>query len=509
MLVGYIRIAAKGASDRSEQRRALQRAGCCDIVEEIAAADGKQPELRRLFGRLNRGDVVVAARLGALGPSLEDVVRLMDEIEVAGLGFRSLDDGIDTTTPAGRAAAPVIARLAIFGRDVACGRISVGLAATPVTKRRSGRPSKLSAWEKVDVAHEVLSGRSTAADMARLHEVSEATISRLVAAHRTGAAPLAAGQPGDADARRGGRIVGVLPLSALDGRFAIVGTSGSGKTYAAKGLIERLMDIGGRVCVVDPLGVWWGLRAGADGAAPGYPVIVFGGRHADIPLHEGMGATLGQLVGTRPLACVLDLSEFASSAARRLFMTAFAEALHAVNTEPLHLVLDEADLWAPQRAQAKGQALLGRIEEIVRRGRVRGFVPWLITQRPAVLHKDVLSQADILVSMKLTSSQDREAIGRWILGQADRAVRRRILAELPQLGRGEGYLWAPSESVLARVMFPLIRTFDSSRTPQREERIAVPRVLAVLDVSAVTAALAEIEDRLDDSSLRKPFEMWR
>ena len=119
MLVGYIRIAAKGASDRSEQRRALQRAGCCDIVEEIAAADGKQPELRRLFGRLNRGDVVVAARLGALGPSLEDVVRLMDEIEVAGLGFRSLEDGIDTTTPAGRAAAPVIARLAIFGRDVA------------------------------------------------------------------------------------------------------------------------------------------------------------------------------------------------------------------------------------------------------------------------------------------------------------------------------------------------------------------------------------------------------
>ncbi len=52
--------------------------------------------------------------------------------------------------------------------------------------------------------------------------------------------------------------------------------SGSGKTYAAKGLVERLMDRGGRVCVVDPLGVWWGLRARADGtAASGYPVVVF------------------------------------------------------------------------------------------------------------------------------------------------------------------------------------------------------------------------------------------
>ncbi len=224
---------------------------------------------------------------------------------------------------------------------------------------------------------------------------------------------------------------------------------------------------------------------------------------------EGMGAVLGQLVGTRPLACVLDLSEFGSSAARRLFMTAFAEALHAVNTEPLHLVLDEADLWAPQRAQAKGQALLGRIEEIVRRGRVRGFVPWLITQRPAVLHKDVLSQADILVSMKLTSSQDREAIGRWILGQADRAVGRRILAELPQLGRGEGYLWAPSDGVLARVAFPSIRTFDSSRTPQRGDEAVTPRVLAAVDVSAITEALAEIEGRLGDSSKPTPSAAWR
>ncbi len=115
---------------------------------------------------------------------------------------------------------------------------------------------------------------------------------------------------------------------------------------------------------------------------------------------------------------MLDLSEFASSAAQRLFMTASAETLRAVSTEPLHLVLDEADLWAPQRAQAKGQVLLGRIEEIVRRGRVRGFVPWLITQRPAVLHKDVLSQPNILVSIKLTSSQDRDAIRRWIQGQA-------------------------------------------------------------------------------------------
>ena len=153
-------------------------------------------------------------------------------------------------------------------------------------------------------------------------------------------------------------------------------------------------------------------------------------------------------------------------------------------------MLDEADLWVPQRVQPDGYALLNRIEEIVRRGRIRGFVPWLITQRPAVLHKDVLSQADVLVSMKLTASQDRDAVGRWIEGQADRAEGGRILAELPRLSRGEGWVWAPSDGVLARVAFPNIRSFDSSRTPKREERVALPRGLAAVDLAVVRRRLA-------------------
>lgn len=51
-------------------------------------------------------------------------------------------------------------------------------------------------------------------------------------------------------------IANVLPLSALDERVAIVGTSGSGKTYAAKGWVELLLQARARVCIVGPLGVW-------------------------------------------------------------------------------------------------------------------------------------------------------------------------------------------------------------------------------------------------------------
>ena len=375
------------------------------------------------------------------------------------------------------------------------GRGSSRSAVQRPSSRKAGRRPKLNEQQRAAVVQAVLSKRETCATMARRYKVSEATVSRVIAAYRAVDDAAAGSRAVLGASSQGERIAGVLPLSALEERLAIVGTSGSGKTYAAKGLVERLICQGARVCVVDPLGVWWGLRVGADGGASPLPcpVVVFGGLHADVALDAGMGAALGQLIGTHQIACVVDVSDLGSAAVRRGFMTAFTEALFAANTEPLHLVLYEADLWAPQRAQPDGYDLLQRVEEIVRRGRVRGFVPWLITQRPAVLHKDVLSQADILVSMKLTSSQDREAIGRWIEGQADRAEGRRILAALPRLARGEGWVWAPSDGVLARVAFSRIQTFDSSQTPQREERATAPRELAAVNVEAITAALSHLE----------------
>src|SRR5262249_17499689 len=122
--------------------------------------------------------------------------------------------------------------------------------------------------------------------------------------------------------------------------------------------VERLLEMGARVAIVDPLGVWWGLRASADGSAPGYPVVVFGGRHADVPITAEMGTALGQLIAGEALVCVIDLSELGSNAARRRFMAAFSEALYEANEEPLHLVLDEADLWAPQRPIKGWEGLL-------------------------------------------------------------------------------------------------------------------------------------------------------
>jgi len=269
MLIGYLRGRAGDEGSLRAQRKALADAGGEQVVEDLAVGRRwKQPELRRTLDALQAGDVVVVTQLDHLGRTLAEVVRRVQRITAAGAGLRSLKEGIDTTTEAGRAAVQVIGNLAALDRGAARDSINAGLAAARAEGRRGGRRPKLSEQQRMLIADEVLAGRSTAARMARLYRVSEATISRVMTAYpaRAGAPPGGRGAVDAAD--RDDRIAGALPPSALNDRLAIVGTSGSGKTYAAKGLAERLMERVGRVCIVDPLGVWWGLGRAADGHAP-------------------------------------------------------------------------------------------------------------------------------------------------------------------------------------------------------------------------------------------------
>lgn len=288
-----------------------------------------------------------------------------------------------------------------------------------------------------------------------------------------------------------------IPVAALDDRLAYVGTAGSGKTYNAGSGVELLLDRSARVVIADPLGVWWGLRLRPDGKAPSpYNVVIFGGPHGDIAINEHAGALIGETVASMAESCIVDLSQIGTKAGERRFMLAFLTALYRkTGGEPMHLVIDEADMFAPQRLMDKdGDAarLLGMMETIVRRGRVKGFIPWLITQRPAVLSKDVLSQADGMVAFKLTASQDRSAIGAWIEGQADQQQGKQILASLPSMQRGQGVVWVPGRSILETATFPEKRTFDSSRTPKRGEKKSTA-ALKPLDLGALKDRLSTIE----------------
>jgi hypothetical protein len=285
-----------------------------------------------------------------------------------------------------------------------------------------------------------------------------------------------------------------IPEAALQQHVAVVGKTGSGKTFAIKGIVEQLLEQHRRVGIVDPTGAWWGLRSSRDGSGPGFPILVLGGDHGDMPLPALGGAAVAKLLAEQGVNLVADTSLLTVGERTRWFLD-FAGTLYRLNRSPLHLVLDEAHNFAPQGG---GQArdpdtgkMLHAANTLASGGRSRGIRLAMITQRPQKLHKDALTSADTLIAMRVLAPQDRAAVEDWIKGCGDIAQGREVLSSLAGLSRGEGWVWYPEGGFLQRMKFPAIRTFDSSATPTDGAAIAAPKSAAEIDLTEIREALAD------------------
>ena len=263
-----------------------------------------------------------------------------------------------------------------------------------------------------------------------------------------------------------------VPPGALDKHIAILGKTGSGKSNLAKTIAEDLLARGARVCVIDPTGTWWGLRLMADGETPsGHPIVIFGGQHADLPVAAAHGEAIARAIGTSSTPAIIDTRQLTVSDRTRFF-TGFAETLIQVNRGELTLIIDEAHLFAPQAGSKVGggaPAMLHAANNLVSLGRGVGLRIILISQRPAKLHKDSLTQVETLVAMRLIAPQDRKAIDDWI-GEwgSDLFKGRDLLSSLPSLPTGDAWVWSPEINHLERAHCPLAATYDSGRVRDGE-----------------------------------------
>lgn len=310
-----------------------------------------------------------------------------------------------------------------------------------------------------------------------------------------------------------------VPPSALEDAVAIIARIGAGKSFTARGLVESLLARSARCCILDPTGVWWGLRLKADGKTPsGLPIAILGGDYGDIEITPDAGRLAARLVIEHRTSFVLDLSLFGVGERDR-FCAAFFDTLYQEKPRgPLHLIADEADAYAPQKPMKEQRVMASRFEQIVRRGRVRGFRVMMITQRTAVINKDVLNMAGTMIVLNLMGPQDRAAFESWIEFNASPDKAREILRSLPNLQVGEGWVWSPRHDMLERGRFPMIETFDSMRAPTEDEAdVKLPELAGDLlaqmsgefkelvaraaadEPEALKARVAELEGMLQDS----------
>lgn len=269
-----------------------------------------------------------------------------------------------------------------------------------------------------------------------------------------------------------------LPRESVLWAFVILAIRGAGKTYDAMKMAEEMLKLGIPIVVFDPMGIWWGLRVGVKG--DGIPVVIFGGRHGDLSIpttiSKGKHPIIDELrlrlmvnaILKAGLSVVVDTSELSITQQTRT-VGIFGDELFRKNAEygARHVFIEEADVYCPQKPRGETQESHTAVDNLVRRGGNYNLGVTMITQRAAVLDKDVLSQANCLIAMRLLWAPDKKTVETWVQSKVKSEREIKKLAKwydsLKDLKNGEAWIYSPEHDIFDRVQFGERQTLHASR----------------------------------------------
>jgi DNA invertase Pin-like site-specific DNA recombinase len=176
--IGYARVSTD-EQHLDLQLDALARSGVASSRIYTDVASGKNTQRKRLeacFRVLRDGDTLVVWRLDRLGRSLQDLVRIIGDLERKGVAFESLTERIETRSASGKLVFHVFAALAEFERNLIRERTRAGLAAARARGRKGGRRPKLTPSQVKEIVAKVNSKKMPVDEIARTYGVSRTTV---------------------------------------------------------------------------------------------------------------------------------------------------------------------------------------------------------------------------------------------------------------------------------------------------------------------------------------------
>ncbi|MEK6884212.1 MAG: helicase HerA-like domain-containing protein, partial [Nanoarchaeota archaeon] len=233
-----------------------------------------------------------------------------------------------------------------------------------------------------------------------------------------------------------------LPINSATKTFAILAKRGAGKTYTGAVMTEEFYKNNIPFIVFDPIDVWWGLKLDKNGKDKGLPVVVFGLEHADIKIDKDMGRKIAQMIVKHNISCVISVFGMPKKQQRHL-IAELAEELLNINNTPRHIFIEEAHEFVPQRVFGETGKVFNAVSNLVIMGRNRGLGVTLINQRASTINKDVLTQLDTLIAMRLVAPQDRKALKEWVEYHSAEGDFEKFMETLGSLPTGEGWIWSP------------------------------------------------------------------
>lgn len=183
MKLGYARISTS-SQDHQLQVDALNAAGVDEIITDTISGSSKKREgLDRLLDKAREGDTIVVWRLDRLGRSLSHLIQLVEQLKARGIGFKSLQEEINTDTANGMFFFHMIGALATFERSLIVERTRAGLEAAKEQGRVGGRPAAMTPEQEKLVLALVEQGQNRA-EICNSFDISRATLYRLLAKHK-------------------------------------------------------------------------------------------------------------------------------------------------------------------------------------------------------------------------------------------------------------------------------------------------------------------------------------
>jgi DNA invertase Pin-like site-specific DNA recombinase len=181
MLIGYARISTLDQTLHLQQD-ALTAAGCEQLyTDTVSGSVTERPGLTQALSHLRPGDTLVVWRLDRLGRSLPHLIETVKQLQERGVGFRSLQEQIDTTTSGGKLVFHVFGALAEFERDLIRERTHAGLAAARARGRLFGRPKVLTARQVKQLQSLAKDEGNTVREICQTLGISRATYYRYIA----------------------------------------------------------------------------------------------------------------------------------------------------------------------------------------------------------------------------------------------------------------------------------------------------------------------------------------
>ena len=314
---------------------------------------------------------------------------------------------------------------------------------------------------------ELCGGLRQVTQMAKTEEITVADVS---------AGPGNDGQPG--------APVSLPVVELLTGRGFITGKSGSGKSNSASVVAEKLLDSGFGLFIVDIDGEYYGLKEE-------YEILHVGAdEECDIQVGEDHAEKLASLALEQNVPIILDVSSFLDESEAEAVLTAVARHLFAKakkQKQPFLLLVEEVHEYIPEGGSVGecGKMLI----KIGKRGRKHGLGVVGISQRPADVKKDFITQCDWLLWHRLTWDNDTNVVRRVLDGEYATAVE--------DLNDGEGFLVTDWSESVRRVQFHRKQTFDAGATPGLED-VERPDLKSVS-----TDLVAELEQISEEEQARE------